>query len=221
MLEGLGTPDITSCSSIPGVEDGADYRPRKAITLGVDNRTHPDVFYMGWAQLDQRSDLRFPQKGYDGSGFEDKLLVTRKTASPADENDANSGNLVRTWQLLPHVDNNCDDVEKIRIHSFDVAPNGRSLYVSMARTSVGDTHLGIYRLDLETGDLAKISQEDDIHFMYPTYVGNDPDTKHEMLVVAKTVTETDIPHNYAQRNVLVDEYDRAPTPLIHTMDSQT
>ncbi len=221
VLEGLGTPDITGCSSIPGVENGADYRPRTAIKLGTDNRTHPDVFYMGWAQLDERSDLRFPQKGYDGNGFEDKLLVTRKTASPANEDDPTAGNVVRTWQLLPQVDNNCNDVEKIRIHSFDVAPNGRSLYVSMARTGAGDTHLGVYRLDLETGDLAKISQEDDIHFMYPTYVGNDPDTKHEMLVVAKTVTAADIPHNYAQRIQLVDEYDRAPTPLIHTMDSQT
>lgn len=219
VLDGLGTPDVTSCSSISGVEDGANYSPRNAITLGTDNRTHPDVFYMGWAQLDERSDLRFPQEGYDGNGFEDKLLVTRKTASPSDDTDPNSDNLVRTWQLLPHVDNDCNDVEKIRIHSFDVAPNGRSLYVSMART--GDTNLGIYRLDLETSDLAKISQENDIHFTYPTYVGNDPDTKHEMLVVAKTVTADDIPNNYAQRVQLVDEYDRAPTPLIHTMDSQT
>ena len=221
VLDGLGTPDVTTCSVLDSVENGTDYRPRNAITLGTDNRSHPDVFYMGWAQLDKRSDLRFPQEGFDGNGYEDKLLVTRKTASPADENDATSGNLIRTWQLLPHLDNNCEDVEKIRIHSFDVAPNGRSLYVSMARTALGDTHLGIYRLDLETGDLAKISQEDDIHYMYPTYVGNDPDTKHEMLVIAKTVIKEDIPVNYAQRSQLLDEYDRAPTPLIYKMDSQT
>ena len=220
VLDGMGTPDVTQCSAIPGVEDGKDYRPRDAITLGTDNRAHPDVFYLGWAQLDMRSDLRFPEKGYDGTGYEDKLLVTRKTASPADANDPNAGNLTRTWQLLPHLDNNCQDVEKIRIHSFDVAPNGRSLYVSMARTALGETHLGIYRLDLETGDLAKISQESNVHYMYPTYIGNDPDTQHEMLVVAKTVTDADIPINYA-RATLQDEYDRSPTPLIHKMDAHT
>lgn len=220
VLDGMGTPDITQCSALPNVENGKDYRPRDAITLGTDNRSHPDVFYMAWAQLDQRSDLRFPERGYEGNGYEDKLLVTRKTASPADANDPNSGNLVRTWQLLPHLDNNCQDVEKIRIHSFDVAPNGRSLYVSMARTALGDSHLGIYRLDLETGDLAKISQDSTVHYMYPTYIGNDPDTQHEMLVVAKTVTDEDIPINY-ESATLQDEYDRAPTPLIHKMDAHT
>lgn len=222
VIEGLGTPDPTQCSSIPGVQDGASYVPRDAVELGVDGRTHPDVFYLGWSKLDTRSDLRFPEGGdangsgsYSEDGFEDKLLVSRKLADGT----------TRTWQLLPQLDNSCKDVEKIRIHSFDVAPNGRSLYVSMARTPLSgggrDTHLGIYRYDLKTFSLSKISEDDETHFMYPTYIGNDPDTKHEMLVVAKTVGKEEIPVNYAYKSPLRDEYDRAPAPLIHKMDAQT
>lgn len=214
VIDGLGTPDPTQCSAIQGVEDGANYKPREAVELGVDGRAHPDVFYAAWSKLDVRSDLRFPEAGYDDDGFEDKLLVSRKQADGE----------VRSWQLLPQLDNNCDDVEKVRIHSFDVAPNGRSLYISMARTpEVGDrdSHLAIYRYDLETFALSKISKEDDIHFMYPTYIGNDPDTKHEMLVMAKTVSKEELPLNYAARSILKDEYDRSPTTLIHKMDAMT
>lgn len=215
VIEGLGTPDPTQCSSLPSVEDGALYAPREAVELGLDGRTHPDVFYAAWSKLDTRSDLRFPEDGYDSDGYEDKLLVSRKQADGK----------VRTWQLLPQLDNNCTDVEKIRIHSFDVAPNGRSLYVSMARTPLSgagrDTHLGIYRYDLKTFALTKLSKDDATHFSYPTYIGNDPDTKHEMLVVSKTVAKDEIPVNYARKELMQDEYDRAPTPLIHKMDAQT
>lgn len=215
VIEGLGTPDPTQCSSIAGVQDGASYVPRDAVELGIDGRTHPDVFYLGWSSLDTRSDLRFPEKGYDEDGFEDKLLVSRELADGT----------TRTWQLLPQLDNNCKDVEKIRIHSFDVAPNGRSLYVSMARTPLSgggrDAYLGVYRYDLQTFALTKISTDDATHFMYPTYIGNDPVSKHEMLVVSKTVGKEEIPINYAAKSPLRDEYDRAPTPLIHKLDAQT
>jgi hypothetical protein len=215
VIDGLGTPDVTQCGAIPSVEDGALYKTRDAVELAVDARKHPDVFYIGWSKLDTRSDLRFPAKGYDGDGFEDKLLVSRKTADGS----------TRHWQLLPLMDSNCKDVEKIRIHSFDVAPNGRSLYVSMARTPLSgsgrDTHLGIYRYDLKHFTLTKVSTINDTHFLYPTYIGNDPDTKHEMLVVGKTVTADDIPINYRNRSTLKDEYDRDSTPLIHKMDAHT
>lgn len=215
VIDGLGTPDPTQCSALAGVEDGALYQARDAVELGVDGRTHPDVFYAAWSKLDTRSDLRFPEEGYADDGYEDKLLVSRKQADGT----------TRTWQLLPQLDNNCEDVEKIRIHSFDVAPNGRSLYVSMARTPLSgagrDTNLGIYRYDLKTFTLTKISKDDATHFSYPTYIGNDPDTKHEMLVVSKTVAKDEIPINYARKELMQDEYDRAPTPLIHKMDAQT
>lgn len=102
VIEGLGTPDIVSCSSLPNVEDGALYVPRDAVELGVDGRKHPDIFYLGWSKLDTRADLRFPEQGYDADGYEDKLLVSRKLADGT----------TRTWQLLPQLDNNCKDVEK-------------------------------------------------------------------------------------------------------------
>ena len=77
-VEGTGTPDVTACSTIPGVADGADFEPQSAVTHGLDGRTHPDLFYVAWAQLDDRTDLRFPADGYDDVGFEDKLLVSRR-----------------------------------------------------------------------------------------------------------------------------------------------
>lgn len=222
VIDGMGTPDVTQCSSIQGVLDGADYEPLTAIDLTTTNNANPDVFYLGWAKLDTRSDLRFPEKGYDDNGFEDKLLVSRR---------ADNGS-VKTWQLLPQLDDDCKDIEKIRIQSFDVAPNGRSLYLSMARTpldtdattSARDTHLGIYRFDIKNYELTKISQADhnDHHLMYPTYIGNEPDTRHEMLFVAKTVDVNDFPINYNPNlttGVLQDEYDRSPTTLIHKMDT--
>lgn len=49
--------------------------------------------------------------------IEDKLLVSRKQ----------SDGITRTWQLLPKLDNKLPGCGKIRIHSFDVTPNGRSL----------------------------------------------------------------------------------------------
>ncbi len=218
VIEGMGTPDITQCSTINGVGDGAMYEPLTAIDLTAENKNNPDVFYLAWAKLDARSDLRFPEKGYDDAGFEDKLLVSRR---------ANDGT-VKTWQLLPQLDDSCKDVEKIRIHSFDVAPNGRSLYLSMARTPLSgavnrDSHLGIYRFDIKNYELTKISTDNNTHFMHPTYIGNAPDTRHEMLLVAKTVKGNEIPVNYRQGDasagVLKDEYDRSPTTLIHKMDT--
>lgn len=218
VIEGLGSPDPTQCSTIPDVEDGTLYQPRtEAVTLATDNRKHPDVFYMAWSKLDNRSDLRFPEKGYDDNGFEDKLLVSRKLADGT----------TRHWQLLPQLDNTCNDVEKIRLHSFDVAPNGRSLYISMAKTdldgTVRDKKLKIYRYDLENFTLKQISKDEHngTHFMYPTYIGNDPITKEEILIVSKTVTKDEIPLNYHTKSELRDEYDRAPTPLIHTMNANT
>lgn len=215
VIEGLGTPDL-ACKPMEGVLDGSLYEARTdPVPFGTDNRKHPDVFYVGWSKLDDRSDLRFASKGYTSALYEDRLFVSRKLINSTPDNPVK-----KTWQLLPLTDNNCRDIEKIRIHSFDVAPNGRSLYVSMAKNGI-DTHLGIYRFDLETFTLTKISQDNGTHFMYPTYVGNDPSTKNEMLVVAKTVDDTEIPINYAARSIMKDEYDRDSTPLIHKMDAQT
>ena len=74
-----GTPDVTQCSPIEGVLDGADFVPKSAIHEHEDDgRTHPDLFYIAWSQLDARIDLRSPEDGYDDTGFEDKLLVSRK-----------------------------------------------------------------------------------------------------------------------------------------------
>lgn len=209
-LEGI-TPDITQCGSIDGVRDGRDYVPRPALELGSDGRTHPDVFYIGWSQLDARNDLRFPTKGYGGDGFEDKLLVSRAT---------DSGEVI-SWQLLPMLDDNCQDTEVIRIHSFDVAPDGRSLYVSMRRQ--GDPHLAIYEFDFTAYSFRKISQDDTRDFIDPTYVGDHAETGHRMLFVARTVDASELPESYGlpPSGVLLDEYDRAPTPLIHSLDVET
>ena len=226
VIEGMGTPDVTKCSTIPGVGDGAEYSPRKATRLDLDGDAdddpviHPDVFYLGWASLDARSDLRSPEKGYNGdSTFEDKLFVTRQALGE------NQQPTTRTWQLLPQLDNNCQDIEKIRIHSFDVAPNGRSLYISMARTPAEgkrDEKLAIYRFDFKNYSLTKISKDDSVSFTYPTYIGNDPTSDHEMLLVSKTVQKKEIPINYKRsRSLLRDEYDRVATPLIHKMDAAT
>lgn len=88
VIEGLGSPDPTQCSTIPDVEDGTLYQPRtEAVTLATDNRKHPDVFYMAWSKLDNRSDLRFPEKGYDDNGFALKTSYSSHgsslTAQPA------------------------------------------------------------------------------------------------------------------------------------------
>lgn len=212
-VEGAGTPDVTQCSTIPGVADGADFEPQKAVVHGLDGRTHPDLFYIAWAQLDNRTDLRFPGKGYNDVGFEDKLLVSRRDP----EGKYNS------WQVWPPLGSDCKDTEKVRIHSFDVAPDGKSLFVSMSREEADNPNrkLGIYRLDIASQTISKISTDNSVDFMYPTYIGNDASTGHEMLLVAKTVQDNEIPINYAARSTLVDEYDRAPTPLIHKMDTQT
>ena len=233
VIAGLGTPDVTECGLIPGVGDGAEYNPREATRLDLDNdlvddpQIHPDVFYIGWSTLDSRSDLRAPRKGYTEDKFEDKLFVTRQALGKADDQGVQK-KVTRTWQLLPQLINDCQDLEKIRIHSFDVAPNGRSLYISMARTpttngGTRDAHLAIYRFDFKNYTLTKISNDDTVSFLNPTYMGNDPVTGHEILLVAKTVQKTEIPINYAapQKAVLEDEYERDATPLIHTMDAVT
>ena len=90
-----GTPDVTQCSPIDGVLDGADFVPKSAIEEHeADGRTHPDLFYIAWAQLDARVDLRFPERGYDDTGFEDKLLVSRKQQDGS----------FKTWQIYPALE---------------------------------------------------------------------------------------------------------------------
>ncbi len=221
-VDGAGTPDITECSAIDGVLDGKDFVPRTTLAENqLDGRSHPDLFYIAWAELNDRVDLRFPEKGYDDSGFEDKLLVSRK-----DDNGSYS-----TWQIYPPLDENCQDLEKVRIQSFDVAPDGKSLYLSMSKPvfTEDDTNktndlnpnreLGIFKLDIASQKITSVSDDYTISYSYPTYIGDDNTTGHEMLLVSKTVTKSDIPINY--KVVLKDEYDRAPTPLIHKLDTVT
>ena len=208
---GGGTPDITQCAVLGDVLDGKDYVPQSAPTFDSDGRQHPDIFYIGWSQLDQRNDLRFPTNGYSGDGFEDKLLVSRELEDGT----------VRSWQLLPMLDDNCEDTEKIRIHSFDVAPDGQSLFVSMRRE--GDTHLAIYEFDFTAFTFRKITNDNSTHFLNPTYVGDDPQTGHHILFVSKSVQASELPLNYGgpTDGVLVDEYDRDATPLIHILNAET
>ncbi|CAA6808401.1 MAG: Unknown protein [uncultured Sulfurovum sp.] len=219
-----GTADITECAPIQGVLDGADFIPKTAISNHEDDgRTHPDLFYIAWAQLDARTDLRFPEEGYDDTGFEDKLLVSRK------EQDGS----YKTWQIYPALDNECSDVEKVRIQSFDVAPDGRSLYISMSKPvfDPNDTlkandlnpnrNLGIFKMDISTKKITPITHDYSVSYSYPTYIGNDEETNHEMLIISKTVTKDDIPMNYKTSAVMLDEYDRAPAPLIHKLDTVT
>ncbi len=219
-----GTADVTKCNPIDGVLDGADFIPKDAITAHeADGRTHPDLFYIAWAQLDARVDLRSPEKGYDDSGFEDKLLVSRKQQDGS----------YKTWQIYPSLDNECKDVEKVRIQSFDVAPDGKSLYISMSKPVFDksdtlkehdlnpDRHLGIFKLDIASKKLTPITHDYSVSYSYPTYIGNDKDSDHEMLLISKTVTKKDIPFNYKKEPVLRDEYDRHPTPLIHKLDTVT
>ena len=218
-----GTPDITECAPIDGVLDGADFVPKTALSNHEDDdRTHPDLFYIAWAKLDLRTDLRFPEKGYSDIGFEDKLLVSRK------ERDGS----YKTWQIYPALDNECKDVEKVRIQSFDVAPDGKSLYIAMSKPvfDVNDTlkakdlnpnrNLGIFKMDISSKKITPITHDYSVSFSYPTYIGNDKDNHHEMLLISKTVTKKDIPLNY-KSSVMLDEYDRAPAPLIHTLDTVT
>ena len=219
-----GTPDVTQCVPIDGVADGADFIPKGAITEHEsDGRMHPDLYYIAWAQLDARVDLRSPENGYSDIGFEDKLLVSRKMRD---------GNY-KTWQIYPPLDNECKDVEKIRIQSFDVAPDGKSLYISMSKpvfdksdtaktTDLNpDRNLGIFKLDIFSKKITPITHDYNISYSYPTYIGNDKDSDHEMLLIAKTVTKADIPFNYKREPVLRDEYDRHPAPLIHKLDTIT
>jgi len=218
-----GTPNVTRCSPIDGVLDGADFVPKGVIKNHKDdNRTHPDIFYIAWADLDKRNDLRFPSNGYDDTGFEDKLLVSRKQ-----ENGD-----YKTWQIYPALDNDCKDVEKVRIQSFDVAPDGKHLYVAMSKPvfADGDTnkatdlnpnrHLGIFKLNIQSKKAVPITHNWEIDYMYPNYIGDDNRTGNEKLLITKTVTKDEIPINY-RSEVLKDEYDRAPTPLIHILDTST
>jgi hypothetical protein len=217
-----GTPDITECNPIEGVLDGADFVPKTAISNHEDDdRTHPDLFYIAWAQLDARTDLRFPEKGYDDTGFEDKLLVSRKQRDGS----------YKTWQIYPSIDNECKDVEKVRIQSFDVAPDGRSLYIAMSKPVFAENdmlkandlnpkrNLGIFKMDIASKKITPITHDYSLSFSYPTYIGNDEENNHEMLLISKTVTKEDIPLNY--KSVMLDEYDRAPAPLIHKLDTVT
>ena len=207
-FDGLGTPDITQCGNIPGVLDGANYAPQAAPIFASDNEPHPDIFYIGWSQLDGRSDLRFPARGYSDEGYEDKLLVSREGPDGS----------ITTWQLLPALDQNCVDAEKVRIHSFDIAPDGRSLFISMRRSD--HPRLAIYEYNIYSHNFRKITHDDSHDFIYPTYIGNDAQSGHRMLFVSKTVDESEIPVIYAGLTLL-DEYDRAPTPLIHRLDAET
>jgi len=219
-----GTPDVTKCTSIEGVIDGADFIPKSAIEVHeADGRMHPDLYYIAWAKLDERIDLRSPEKGYDDIGFEDKLLVSRKQQDGS----------YKTWQIYPPLDNECKDVESVRIQSFDVAPDGKSLYIAMSKPVFDKSdilkendlnpnrHLGIFKLDIASKKLTPITHDYSVSFSYPTYIGNDENSDHEMLLISKTVTKKDIPLNYKTDAVLRDEYDRHPTPLIHKLDTVT
>jgi hypothetical protein len=221
-MEG-GTPDVTQCSPIDGVIDGADFVPKSAIEEHEDDgRTHPDLFYIAWAGLDARVDLRFPERGYDDTGFEDKLLVSRKQQDGS----------YKTWQIYPSLDNECKDVEKVRIQSFDVAPDGKSLYIAMSKPVFADSdtnkerdlnpdrNLAIFKMDISSKKITPITHDYSVSYSYPTYIGNDEDTDHEMLLISKTVTKKDIPMNYKQ-GVMLDEYDRHQAPLIHKLDTVT
>lgn len=206
-VDGFGTPDIAACG-IVAAEDSYTYLAQRPPLFNA--RLRPDVFYIGWSQLDSRNDLRFPTSGYDptaSTNFEDKLFVSRELADGS----------TRTWQLLPKRNADCTDANQVRIHSFDVAPDGKSLYVSMRQGT--DTHLGIYNYNLRSHSFTKISLQNNTHFVTPTYIGDDPINGHPMLFVGKSVTDADIPINY--RAVLKDEYDRQPTTLIHKMDTIT
>ena len=218
-----GSPDVKKCSPIEGVLDGADFIPKSAVEEHeADGREHPDLYYIAWAQLDARIDLRDPEAGYDDTGFEDKLLVSRKQQDGT----------YKTWQIYPSLDNECKDVEKVRIQSFDVAPDGKSLYIAMSKAvyDENDTlkehdlnpnrNLGIFKLDIATKKLTPITHDYSVSYSYPTYIGNDEDTDHEMLLIAKTVTKKEIPFNY-KTSLLRDEYDRHPAPLIHKLDTVT
>ncbi|CAA6809463.1 MAG: Unknown protein, partial [uncultured Sulfurovum sp.] len=156
------------------------------------------------------------------TGFEDKLLVSRKQRDGS----------YKTWQIYPSLDNSCQDVEKVRIQSFDVAPDGKSLYLAMSKPvfDVNDTlkmndlnpsrNLGIFKMDIASKKITPITHDYSVSYSYPTYIGNDEDSNHEMLLISKTVTKADIPMNY-KASVMLDEYDRAPVPLIHKLDTVT
>ena len=123
-VDGAGTPDITECTLLDGVLDGKDYTPQSANSNQLDdNRSHPDIFYIGWAELNSRVDLRSPEDGYSDTRFEDKLFVSRKQ----------SDGTFTTWQLYPKLEDSCKDLEHVRIQSFDVAPDGKSLYMSVSK----------------------------------------------------------------------------------------
>jgi len=218
-IEG-GTPDITQCSPIDGVLDGVDFIPKSAIIQHeADGRTHPDIFYIAWAQLDARTSLRRPEKGYNNSGFEDKLLVSRKQRDGS----------YKSWQIYPALDNECQDVEKVRIQSFDVAPDGKSLYLAMSKSvfDANDTlkandlnpsrNLGIFKMDIATKKITPITHDYSVGYSYPTYIGDNNITGSETLLVSKTVTVDEIPLHY-KSDVMLDEYDRVPVPLLHTLD---
>lgn len=211
VISGGGTPDITQCGILPGAGDARDlengYIPSAPRSFGEDGREHPDVFFLGWSKLDERLKLSFPAAGYDGDGFEDKLYVSREEP----------GGGLSTWQLLPLLDESCQDIEQIRIQSFDIGPDGNTLYLSMRRD--GDSHLGIYEFNIKAFTFKKLSPEQPHDFLNPTYVGDE--NGHPQLFVAKTVGEEEIPNNYKKSATLVDEYDRAATPLIHKLDTVT
>ena len=220
-----GTADVTECTPLEGVLDGADFVPKSAISNHEDDgRTHPDTFFIAWGQLDTRTDLRFPARGFDDTGYEDKLMVSRKEADGT----------YKTWQIYPPLDNECQDVEKVRIHSFDVAPDGQSLYVAMSKPIYADNdtlkandlnpdrNLGIFKMDISTKKLTPLTHDYSLGYMYPTYIGDDNNTGHEMLLIAKTVTKDDIPMNYKYSDAeLLDEYERSAVTLIHKLDSVT
>ncbi len=164
-----------------------------------------------------------PEAGYSDEGFEDKLLVSRKQEDGS----------YKTWQIYPSLDNECKDVDKVRIQSFDVAPDGKSLYIAMSKPVYDendtlkendlnpDRNLGIFKLDIASKKITPITHDYSHGYSYPTYIGNDEDTDHEMLLIAKTVTRKDIPMNYKSEALLRDEYDRHPATLIHKLDTVT
>ncbi len=114
---------------------------------------------------------KLPQEGLENSdeGLKDKLLVSRKQEDGS----------YKTWQIYPSLDNECKDVDKVRIQSFDVAPDGKSLYIAMSKPVYDendtlkendlnpDRNLGIFKLDIASKKITPITHDYSHGYSYP------------------------------------------------------